>query len=72
MTENREAEYRRIWKHIADATRLMGLATHALKELGDADLADRLDDAWTIASNVCEKVDERCWKEAVKSMEEEG
>lgn len=72
MTENREAEYRRVWKHIAEATRSMGLATHALKELGDADLADRLDDAWTIASNVCEKVDERCWKEAVKGMEEDG
>ena len=71
MTEDREAEYRRIWKYIAEATRSMGLATHALKEMGDVDLADRLDDAWTIASNVCERVDERCWKEVVKSMGEE-
>ena len=71
MTENREEEYRRVWKHIAEATRSMGLATHALKELGDVDLAARLDDAWTIASNVSERVDERCWKEMLKSMEED-
>lgn len=72
MTENREAEYRRIWKYIAEATRSMGLATHALKALGDVDLAARLDDAWTIACNVSARVDERCWKEMLKSMEEEG
>ena len=71
MTEDREAEYNRIWKHIAEATRQMGLATHALKEMGDIDLAARLDDAWTIASNVSGRVDELCWKEVLKSMEEE-
>lgn len=66
MTESEETEYRRIWKYIVEATRLMGLATHALKEMGDTDLVDRLDDAWAIAYNVSEKVDERCWKETMK------
>lgn len=70
MTDCERAEYRRIWKHVAEATRLIGLATHALKEMGDTDLADRLDDAWTIAYNVSEKVDERCWKETMKGMED--
>lgn len=59
------------WKYVEEAIRLMGVASQRLAKAGEDSLSDRLEDARSIASRVCWRLETRYHDEMRKRMEEE-
>lgn len=70
MTEYRGEEYTS-WKDVEEAIRLMGLTAQTLAKAGETNLADRLEDARSIACNVSWRLENRYYAEMKRRMEEE-